>query len=113
MRRYLSQVSAKVASLSGHPHPHPGDHDRDRDHDNERVWLTGKVDGIRYDAFGDFDGFLLRTHEHVHEFSTRETELEHLVTRAWRDRITIRVAAPAHARHIPTAVTLLQPPREH
>jgi hypothetical protein len=108
--RYLSQVSAKVAGLGGHHHRHPGDHDHDNDDD--RIWLTGKVDGIRYDAFGDFDGFLLRTPEHVHEFSTRDTELEHRVTRAWRDRITIRVAARADARHVPTAITFLQPPRE-
>jgi hypothetical protein len=32
-------------------------------HEKERLEFTGKVAGIIYDRFGDFEGFLLRTEE--------------------------------------------------
>lgn len=107
MQRYLAQVSAKVTGLDGR---HPG-HDHD-DHDRDAIWLEGKVDGIRYDSFGDFSGFLLRTHEHVHELSSHEPDLERLVTRAWRERLVVRVRVREDARHVPIEVVLVRFPRE-
>jgi len=106
MQRYLTQVSAKITGLGGRHE------DGDRDHDEDRLSLEGKVEGIRYDSFGDFDGFLLRTEERVHEFRTREPDLERLVTRAWRERIAVRVIARADARHVPIEIVLLRLPRE-
>lgn len=105
MQRYLQQVSAKVTGLGGRPV------DGDRDHDRDRVRFEGKVEGIRYDSSGDFNGFLLRTEDEVHEFRTREPDLERLVTRAWRERIILRVIARADARHAPTEIVLLRLPR--
>ena len=106
MQRYLKQVSAKVTGLGGRGE------DGDRDHDRDRVRLEGKVEGIRYDSFGDFDGFLLGTEDRVHEFRTREPDLERLVTRAWRERITVRVIAHADAPRVPIEIVLLRFPRE-
>ncbi len=106
MQRYLKQVSAKVTGLGGRHE------DGDRDHDQDRVRLDGKVEGIRYDSFGDFDGFLLRTEDRGHEFRTREPDLERLVTRAWRERITVRVIARVDAPHAPIEIVLLRLPRE-
>jgi hypothetical protein len=98
-------VTAKVTGLGG-------GEEGDRDHDRERVRLEGKVEGIRYDSFGDFDGFLLRTEDRVHEFRTREPDMERLVTRAWRERITVLVIARADAPHVPVEIVLLRLPRE-
>ena len=106
MQRYLNQVSAKVTGLGGRHE------DGDRDHDRDRVRLEGKVEGIRYDSFGDFDGFLLRTEDRVHEFRTREPDLERLVTWAWRERITVRVVARVDVPHVPIEIVLLRLPRE-
>lgn len=105
MRRYLTQMAAKVTGLGGRG----DDGDRD-DHEPHRLWLEGKVEGIRYDSLGEFSGFLLRTVERVHEFSTREPDLERLATRAWRERIALRVRVHADARHVPIEIVLLRVP---
>lgn len=112
MHRYLDQVTAKVTSLRDGGEEGVKDHGQVRDHDQDRVRLEGKVEGILYDAFGDFNGFLLRTEDRVHEFRTREPDLERLVTRAWRDRIAMRVIARVDAPHIPIEIVLLRLPRE-
>lgn len=106
MQRYLKQVSAKVTGLGG------PDDEGDRDHDRDRVRLEGKVAGIRYDSFGDFDGFLLRTEDQVHQFRTREPDMERLVTRAWRERIAVQVIARVDAPRVPIEIVLLRLPRE-
>jgi len=38
-----------------------------------------KISGIRFDTFGDFEGFLLRTPHGSHHFSTRERDMETIV----------------------------------
>jgi hypothetical protein len=106
MQRYLKQVSAKVAGLGGRGA------EGDRDHDRDQVRLEGKVEGIRYDSFGDFDGFLLRTEDRVHQFRTREPDIERLVTRVWRERIAVRVIARVDAPYVPIEIVLLRLPRE-
>ena len=105
MRRYLTQMAAKVTGLGGRG----DDGDRD-DHEPHRLWLEGKLEGIRYDSLGEFSGFLLRTVERVHEFSTREPDLERLATRAWREQIALRVRVHADARHVPIEIVLLRVP---
>jgi hypothetical protein len=48
---------------------------------------TGKVVGIRYDRFGDFEGFTILSKDgREHWFRGREHEVEELVRRAWIDR---------------------------
>jgi hypothetical protein len=106
VQRYLKQVSAKVTGLGGRHE------DGDRDHDRDRVGLEGKIEGIRYNSFGDFDGFLLHTEDRVYEFRTREPDIERLVTRAWRERIAVRVIARVDAPHLPIEIVLLRLPRE-
>jgi hypothetical protein len=70
--------------------------------------FTGKVEGIIYDRFGDFDGFLLRT-EHGHEihFRGREHKVEQLIQRAYLERIRIRVFVNEHGPHWPAEIILL------
>jgi hypothetical protein len=77
----------------GHPEPHPG-HGDGHERDRERDTATGKIGGVCYDRFGDFDGFDLRT-EHGEErlYRAHEDEIERLVLQAWRERWVVTVVA--------------------
>jgi hypothetical protein len=66
---------------------HPGEHARDDDRG-----YTGKVIGIHYGRFGDFEAFSLLTDEgYERTFRGREPAMEELVNRAWLERFTITV----------------------
>ncbi len=56
--------------------------------------FTGKIAGIKYSRFGDFEGFVLETEQgHEKAFEGREPEVEHLVERAWNERILVTILA--------------------
>ena len=67
--------------------PRPG-----HSHDDYHRQLTGKIEGLIYDHFGDFEGFILEVEngERIHFFS-REKNIEGIVYRAWTDRTRITV----------------------
>ena len=68
---------------------------------------TGKVIGIGYDRFGDFDGFgLLTLNGHKHRFHGREQRIETLVREAWLERHLITVLAPRHDPVWPAEIIL-------
>ena len=72
-----------------------GGHDRDRDSDGHD-WggVTGKVDAIVYDHFGDFAGFVLEDfHGRMHHFHSREPLVEDRVRRAKEQRLVTTVMA--------------------
>jgi|SRR5271165_1021106 len=74
----------------------------------ERV--TGKVAGLVFDQFGDFEGFLLKDiHGDEHRFDSREREIQHLVHRAWADRIMMTVVKHDHISHQPMSIILRGP----
>ena len=71
---------------------------------------TGKVIGIRYNRFGDFEGFdILSVEGHEHFFRGREAEVEELVRRAWMDRTLISVHVEAHYPDWPASIVLRRP----
>jgi hypothetical protein len=46
--------------------------------------LTGKVEGVVYDHFGDFVGFILELRDgELRRFESREREIEDLVREGW------------------------------
>lgn len=56
--------------------------------------VTGKIDGVCHDRFGDFDGFDLHTeHGEERRYRAREGEIERLVLQAWRERWVVTVVA--------------------
>jgi len=69
--------------------------------------FTGKVNGLIFDRFGDFDGFLLFT-EHGQEetFESREAAVYRVVERAWQERILITVFVGRRHRHRPESIVL-------
>jgi hypothetical protein len=60
--------------------------------------VTGKVDGIAFDHFGDFEGFLLLTrHGEPHRFRSSEPGVLEVVERAMEQRIWLTVIRePGH-----------------
>jgi len=60
----------------------------------EIIKLTGKIAGLIFDRFGDFDGFVLDTEQGgERRFASREKEIEVLAERIWRERIRTTVVA--------------------
>ncbi|HZX70243.1 MAG TPA: hypothetical protein VFE77_05425 [Rhodanobacter sp.] len=79
----------------GDGHGEGGDHDRDRD-GGEHDWgsVTGKVDAIIYDHFGDFAGFVLEDfHGRMHRFYSREHRVEERARQAQEERRVTTVVA--------------------
>lgn len=80
---------------------------------------TGKVTGLVFDHFGDFEGFLLDTGERDYQFFSRESSVRDLAEVAWRERLRVRVVAEAgehsaggeRTRRI-RSVVLNEPPAE-
>jgi hypothetical protein len=116
--RYISYIEGRVDGLGGNsstiqPSPYgvppsqiyqPGKHHE----------YTGKVIGVIYDRFGDFEGFVLLTEEgHEHSFHSREREIENLVRSAWLERMVITVFAHGHDRHWPSSIILRRAPHKH
>jgi hypothetical protein len=122
LQRYISYVAARVKGLGGNPaqiQPSPygtanqaGMPQPVLPHHEERIEYTGKVAGVRYDHFGDFDGFLLVTEAgHEHSFRGHEQEIEELVRKVWTERILIRVFVHRHDLYRPVSIILRRPPR--
>jgi hypothetical protein len=128
MQRYIAQLAGRVAGFGGNPglilpSPDgklpgkarvlipvpPGDHDRPSDdRPNE---ITGKIDGIVYDHFGDFEGFILETrHAKLHRFNSREARVLDVIAHAYRDRILLSVIHEPGRDDIPLSVILRGPP---
>jgi Pro-kumamolisin, activation domain len=102
LKRYISLIEGRVNALGGRagtikpspwgaygaPKPSPVHH--------QPSWegheATGKVDGVIYNRFGDFEGFFLATEagDH-HRFHSREGEIESLARFAWEQRVVISV----------------------
>jgi hypothetical protein len=89
------------------PRPHPGPHHHPGEREHER---TGKICGIIFDHFGDFEGFLLETREGEYRYASREQEILDLVQRAWRERLRLTVWSELDAPHRPLKLVLRDPP---
>ena len=95
IQRYLGQVSGKLTGLGGGG----GEHHEPRE---ERHQHEGKIAGLRYDRFGDFEGFdLLTERGEERRYRAREDEIERLVLQAWRERwvVTVEVKDREHGEH--------------
>jgi hypothetical protein len=104
-QRYIALLGTRVGELGGDPaqikpsqngydglpgarHRHDGRHHRPHRYHG----FTGKVEGVVYDHFGDFSGFILELMDgDERHFESREREIEELVREAWAERILITV----------------------
>jgi hypothetical protein len=100
--RYISQLGGRIKALGGKPPgPTPGP---------ERICYEGKVSGLLFDRFGDFEGFCLDTEDGERKFFSREKEIEELAERAWRERLRIEVWVERDALHRPLSIIVRQTP---
>ncbi|MFZ0593037.1 MAG: hypothetical protein WAM39_21445 [Bryobacteraceae bacterium] len=112
--RYLRQVAGRVKGFGGDPcvilpsgsGALPGDGKKPEPfgggHFNKFV---GKVAGLIYDHFGDFDGFLLQEGcDRVRRFRTREWRLARVLREAWKDRAIVTVLTHSGNELCPTEV---------
>jgi hypothetical protein len=116
LERYIGYIAARVQGLGGRPNtipplqwgtfqPKPPAGDR------RTAEYTGKIEGLCYDRFGDFEGFLLLTEAgDVHVFRSREAGIQDLARFAWQDRVLITVLADDGNRDVPASIILRRAP---
>jgi hypothetical protein len=116
-RRYLEQIAVRVKVFGGDPTrilPSPTGEGipkhRRREEYEPRMAFTGKIAGLIFDRFGDFEGFLLDTEDGERKFRSREKDIAELAERAWRERLRITVCAERHSPHQPECIIVRQPP---
>ena len=111
--RYISYLSARIVGMGGDPSKIPSSPAgyqlpspiAGQGHGEHRY--TGKVIGIRYDRFGDFEGFTLLSKDgREHSFQGREHQVEELVRRAWVERTLISVFVESHDPDWPASIVL-------
>lgn len=115
--RYLKELAGRVRVFGGDPgkiQPSPtGDGTKPpADGDEKGKPFTGKISGLIFDHFGDFEGFTLETRHGERKFHSRETEMEELAERAWRERLRITVYAEGDEPHRPISIVVHRPPGE-
>ncbi len=117
LARYAELVAGRVQGFGGKPGQIPasptgsvpGHHLHPPQPRPEGAGFTGKVIAVRYDRFGDFEGFTLLTEEgHEHSFRGSERAIEKLVGYAWSERVLIAVQVEPHRPEWPAAISLLR-----
>ncbi|MBV8991932.1 MAG: hypothetical protein JO372_25525 [Solirubrobacterales bacterium] len=111
--RYLEQIAGRVRTFGGDPTqilPSPTGEAKRKHPPEEGRAFTGKIAGLIFDHFGDFEGFLLETDEHEHRFHTREKHINALAERAWHERLRLTVITEHHQPHRPLTIIIHQPP---
>ncbi|MFY9972135.1 MAG: hypothetical protein WAK41_22280 [Roseiarcus sp.] len=112
--RYLKQVGGRVRGFGGDPglippsgtgHL-PGDGHKPEPCEGEPLTeFVGKVRGLIYDHFGDFEGFTLDEGcGRVRRFQSRERRMARVIREAWSDRATVIVLASARDECCPVKV---------
>jgi hypothetical protein len=120
--RYIDVIGDRVAAFGGdpshvRPSPYgwpkrhePAAHSGHRPPGEERVRNTGKIAGLLFDRFGDFEGFVLETAEGERRFFSRERDIEALAERAWRERLRVTVFAERDDQQHVASIVIWEPP---
>jgi hypothetical protein len=110
--RYVAQIADRVQGFGGDPGqilPSPtGDGIPKRRHrESEKcIVFTGKIVGLVFDRFGDFEGFLLDSEDGEQAFHSRERKIEGLVERAWHERLRVTVRVDRDEPHRPLSIII-------
>jgi Pro-kumamolisin, activation domain len=119
-QRYIAQLEGRVTALGGDGGAvpptqtgiwpgltEPGSRLPSQPPRRHLASFTGKVDGIVYDRFGDFEAFVLEDFEgELHRFDSHENPVCQLVLQAWRHRILVTVTTHRGHRERPIEITL-------
>ncbi len=114
--KYVSILADRVRALGGNPDtiepsPSGGGHPKHVVGPEERLGYVGKISGLQYDRYGDFEAFILDTEDGDRRFESREYDLADLVKRAWSERILIKVIVEKDNKHRAESIIFLRPPR--
>ena len=121
-QRYVEQIGGRVLGFGGDPTQilpsptgqvpgqGPGPEPGEEEEEEEREEFTGKIAGLIFDRFGDFEGFVLDTEDGDRKFFSREKHIEELAERAWRERLRITVWAEHDEPHRPLSIIVREPP---
>jgi hypothetical protein len=105
LEHYIDQVAYRVRRFGGDPgqiEPSPTGDVRGLPHPwrCDEVEVCGKIDGIMFDHFGDFEGFILESESGPdHRFYSREASILRIVRRAWRERTRVTLITDANRSH--------------
>ena len=98
--RYLSYLEGRVSAFGGDPAsiaPSPVGLPRGPGGPSgQLVTRTGKISRVRFDCFGDLDGFDLEDCSAHHQYRTCEKGLTDLILRACRERWLVTVTTDEH-----------------
>ncbi|MER7046152.1 M35 family metallo-endopeptidase [Streptomyces jumonjinensis] len=111
--RYVQVIADRVRGLGGDPdqvRPSPAG-DGGVTPGDGRLAFEGKISGLVYDCFGDFEAFLLDECGEEHRFLSREPEIEALIRRAWRERVFLTVYTTEDDTDRPVSIVLRHAPR--
>ncbi len=140
MQRYIGQLAVRVTGFGGDPgkivpspgglpygpgkhgghggHGEPGGHHPHHHfhppHGHPHEEATGKISGIVFDHFGNFEGFILETEEgEFRPFVSREKGVLEVVRRALEDRTWITVIQEPHRHDEVRSIVLRIDPLHH
>jgi hypothetical protein len=109
LTRIISQLGSRITVVGGghhHHHGHEPEPCRPEEHREEHLH-EGKICGVQFDHFGDFEGFWLETAAGKRRYRSREKEIEEVVREAWEKRVPILVAG--HEESV-ESIVFLRPP---
>jgi hypothetical protein len=118
MQRYIAQLAVRVTGFGGNPadvppsptgnvptQPSPVETHRHEHHE-----VTGKVSGLVFDHFGDFEGFILETPGgDLERFQSREKHVMDILRDALEERIWVTVVRERHDQ-VRTIILRIPPP---
>jgi hypothetical protein len=122
MQRYISQLAGRVAGFGGDPGqilPSPTGHipgqpcerEEEEEERHEHHEVTGKVSGLLFDHFGDFEGFILETrHSELRHFHSRERHVLEIVRAAMEERSWVTVVRESPRRDEVLSIIVRVPP---
>jgi hypothetical protein len=118
MQRYIAQLAGRVAGFGGDPGsilPSPAGNVPGAQPGGEvdnRHEVTGKVSGLVFDHFGDFEGFVVETRlGQFRRFHSREHRVCEIVQKAMEDRIWVTVRhEPDRHEELRSIVLRVSPP---
>jgi hypothetical protein len=120
--RYLQKLGGRVKTFGGDPSTilpsptgdgtgkGPGGHGQPDQGYEDLLCFTGKIAGLIFDHFGNFEGFLLDDGGCDRKFLSREKAVAELAERAWRERLRITVCVERNKPHSPASIVIRQPP---
>jgi len=119
--RYVSLIADRVGALGGDPDrvqgspagipgEEPGEPECPPVERGPVCRFEGKITGLAYDCFGDFEGFVLDFCGKEIRFIARGHEIEGLVRLAWRERIAITVVVRVADQRRPISIILGRAP---